>query len=340
MENGLIERVWSLTHKHAGNSLHKYDYREKLRRLLNQPKRSWFLPPFAVAKKIGKRTIVPATEDLYCVQAVLVNWLLTRYKNTDDYCYTGQGVIEPAKKHQKSVAAVVVDIKNAYDNVTKSKVLSVLAAGFPEVEKDLLQVIAEFFTYPVYRVQGSNLRYSEDTIPQGCISSPYVYNAVVSRSVAMLKLPFERLAKETNFVYTRYVDDIALSVSKGDTNLRFIAKLLRDAFGANGFPIGEPEFYDRLPFEYLGLLIGKNSLEVCDEKDAIFRERLIEAIHSPTPEIYQHQVSGIVGWLNQVYGTVWPLYYIELVTKYQKTVNKPTSQMVKIRSAALNYKLC
>ena len=283
--------IWSM----AENTTPSFDkelvrYRNTISRLVSLAERERYLKPFYVKKKSGgKRRIVPATKDLVYVQSILASWFVKTFGGSADYCYTGKGIIPAIKPHQGAKTALVVDLKDAFDHVTKEKIYKLLERRFRKMSKEVRLLIATLLTY-------------EGTTPQGCVSTPYVFNAVVD------PMDKDLLAILGNFplrAYTRYADNMCFSFDK-PVNLWAVDRAVAKIISMHDFQVSWSAGFEHMPISYLGTHVYEDRLELDPDKLDAYVLLLNEALSSPTPEVYRKQILGILTWVSQVYKTTNP----------------------------------
>ncbi len=326
VNDSLIREVWRLTC--PANTYYSNLYFRKLQSVLALPKKDRFRTPFSVKKPSGgTRTIVPATADLVIIHQILTKWVLREHYSTDDYCYSGAGIINAVKNHVHSQCGLVVDLKSAFDQVTRSKLQFALQRKYLTVSPNVINVICDLLTYPVLG--------KEETTPQGCVSTPYFFNAVMFNSINILRtalLPFTIYGMHLS----RYSDNIAISFDE-PAPLKLVAKAVRNSMEANAFPLSHCDLYPQMGMKYLGILIHNNRIDVCDDKGEVYLDLLTEAIHSEVPLNYYPQIKGIKAWLKQIYGTKLPGDLYNLLNSYFTKVKRQPKDFVKLRAMKLNY---
>ncbi|MEK9146921.1 MAG: reverse transcriptase domain-containing protein, partial [Patescibacteria group bacterium] len=175
-------------------------YLELLQKTVAIPKIERFENPFLRPKKSGgARTIVPAAEPLRTIQYSLSRWIRNNLPQGKDYCYTGLGVKAALEAHRQNSYALVCDLKNAFDQVTAEKINHWFGFYKPELKGEPLSLMVDLLTF-------------EDRAPQGCVSSAYAYNVVVSEMDHHLGIIAPQLGIDN---WTRYSDNLCFS-AKGE----------------------------------------------------------------------------------------------------------------------------
>ncbi len=332
MYNGdLIQKVWLLT---KGDSSKKANlYLEDLNYVLALSKKDRFRRSFTVKKSNGTaRVIVPAIDALMRVQQCLTQWLLNEFPPSIDYCYTGKSVMSAVKVHKLSKYAVVLDIKGAFDRITKSKLLFTLQRRMPAQPVNVLNVICDLLTYPVFFSEPN--RPNQETTPQGCVSTPYVFNIVFGYTDTKLQMA---LKPYPNLHYTRYADNLCIS-SIYPFDLLRIFKNLASILEADGFDLSWHILCNNEPIPYLGTHIFNGNISLDPDKATQYVSILYEALDSPTPKIYYRQILGIYNWSQQVYSKNIPVEYLSLFTTYFRKIKRIPNSLMAYETIKLNTK--
>jgi len=307
-----VEAVWELTRPR--DDFWAGEYRAALDRVVLLPKPKRFRRSFYVDKASGgQRLIVPAGEDLRLVQGVLANWIIKEFPPSSDYCYTGLGVLAAVKRHQRSKFAVVFDLKDAFDQVTAARITHWLQFYRPGVAEAVVTLIVDLLT-----INGR--------APQGCVSTPYVFNLVARPLDQGLEIVREEFG--LNGV-TRYSDNVCLSSSRPFDFEALEGQVQRFVRGS-GFAVSWSRRFADEPIVYLGTRIYDGRLSLAEEKYGEFCDRLLEAIQSPTPQIYRAQVTGIFNWAHRVCGAEIPMDLLELLARYFGKVGRTPQPLAAI----------
>ena len=287
---------------------------DMLKEVLETPQTQRYHKPFYVHKETkGRRRIVPAKTDLVLIQALIARWILRVFPQSGDYCYSGKGVLPAVKAHQGAVAAIVMDLKDAYDQITEARIRRVFRPHLLHEFPYITDAIIDLLTY-------------KGTTPQGCVSTPHVFNAVVmemDEEMVRLRHPYPVQA------YTRYVDNICVSVYAG-TNVDALESRMQSIATAHGFEISWTDVFYARPFEYLGTKIFPDWLEVRDDRLERYKSLLYEALGSPIPNIYRDQITGVFSWLNQVSGDNFPDLILSLMRRYYEKVRRPPESLLRL----------
>lgn len=308
----LVRAAWELTRPNSRPLASRYW--EALNYVISVPKPVRYRPPFYVAKKSGRRRlIVPAEEELLFIQGILAGWIVQEFPSSDDYCYSGQGVLGAVKKHQGSRFAIVFDLKDAFDHITSKKITHWLRFYKHEVDKVVIGFIVDLLTF-------------RGRAPQGCVSTPYVYNLVVRPLDQLLKLACDQFGLSA---ITRYSDNICFS-SSSVFDFDSLEAQVRRCIRGNGFEISWFRRFADEPIIYLGTQIYQGQLSLEEEKYGEFHYRLLEAVKSPTPEVYRAQVTGIFNWAHHICGENIPEDLLGLLVRYFSKVGRTPKSLAEI----------
>lgn len=310
-KQSVVERVWRLTRPVDPRMAELY--RQHLEKLWKTGRSEWFLRSFSVKKPHGgTRLIVPAGESLRFVQGVLAEWIVRSLPRSADYCYTGRSVIAAVRKHQNHGFAVTFDLHNAFESVTKSMVTNWLRFYLPEVDQNVIDFLAELLTFAEH-------------LPQGCVSSPYVFNLVLRG----LDLDFAVLCKKGGLTYTRYADNVCIS---GPVPFDFkswedqVGRLVR----GSGFGLSAWETFFGEPIVFLGTSIDGETISLAEEKYGLLLNRLWDAVESSLPELQRQVVLGITNWVFQVCWPRIPNDLLDFLERYFLKVGRPPQKLSKV----------
>lgn len=251
----------------------------------------WFRQSFDVPKRSGGvRNVTPATRPLYMVQRAIGRWMFTNFlkEQTQDYCYNGRSVAGAVKAHTGPYG-VVVDIKNAYDQISARKVTGWLQLfASDQVSTDLIPLMVDLVTL-------------SGVTPQGCASTPYCFNLIMLQVDWLIQATLHRQVEEA--VITRYVDNIMVS-SQYSFDIAGVEERVRKILIGNGFEMSWAKRFDaepeNQPMIYLGTAIYPDRYELEPEKMNHVIDIVIEATESPDPEMYYKRITGMFSWCNQI----------------------------------------
>lgn len=312
LEPGLVAAVWELTK--PKDKLRALGYKKALSFVISVPDRMAHYHPFYVPKDEGRRLIFAAQRELQIVQGVLASWIVRSFPLGDDYCYLGGGgVLAAVQEHLQSSFGFVFDLKNAFESVRSRMISRRLKLYLPGRDEKVVDLIVDLLTV------GGKAR-------QGCISTPYVYNLVIKPLDDQLRLLLKqfRLA-----AYTRYSDNICFSSCQPIDFEELEGQVARFVRG-NGFAISWSQRFEDEPVVYLGTQIYRGRLTLAEEKYGEFCYRLLEALGSPTLEIYRAQITGIFNWAHHICGENIPEDLLDLLARYFGKVGKTPASLGEI----------
>lgn len=281
----IIEKAWRLTKP----KLAAEEYRALLRVLAQVPPGLRYRKSFKVPKQDGSmRLIRPASAPLVFVQGCIADWLINNFPLGDDYCYLRRrGVLAAVERHRifKPRYGAVFDLKSAFDFVKSSTVKYFLRMYLTYIEDVVLDFIIDLITF-----QGHT--------PQGCVSTPYVYNLVIRPMDQLLGV----YTQKHFLVYTRYSDNICFS-SPLDIDFTSLKKEVVMVVKGVGFELNtaKTKIFSDEPIEYLGTTIYQDRIGLCKDKIGDILFLLHEALVNPTPQIYRRQINGLWSWALRVY---------------------------------------
>jgi RNA-directed DNA polymerase len=189
------------------------------------------------------RDIYPSLRKLKDVQKRIYNILLKTIK-LPDYAFGGvkkRDNILNAKMHQGNVYFFVTDLRNFYPGITHHQVFDLfLKKGFAPA---VARILTQLTTY-------------KGMLPQGTTTAPYLANLVFTS--AGLKL--QELARENEFIFTTFVDDITISSKQDFKSMDTeIVKMIND----NGFKISHDKtFYQKGQPKVTNVIVGPNGLSL------------------------------------------------------------------------------
>lgn len=173
---------------------------------------------FKIPKKNGSyRLIHQPIDDLNTLTKFLLKSLKTKIpEKIYDVCSYGftkdKSIIQNSKLHINKNFVINIDLKNYFSSIDKDKVKSKLIKFYKLTDKE-----ADFY---------SDILTYKDTLPQGACTSPFISNLVTFD----LDRAIDRICKNNNITYSRYVDDLTFSTddniypSKPLNQIRFLIK--------------------------------------------------------------------------------------------------------------------
>ncbi len=260
-----------------------------LRKLFNTPREKWFWYPFLRAKKTPGlyRRIVPANHTLAVVHKYIAEWLIAIVPQGFDYGSRGMGALPAVLRHQGALSGMSIDLKSAYDYVSAQKLLEAFKNRFPDTNIEVLKLLTYILTY-------------DGSTPQGGIATGPAFNLVISQTDER----WVRLAsKYPTFAITRYIDDLLITFRVPGTRIDFgtLDKQIRNIALIGGFEVKKTNVFLTEPFDYLGIRIYKDMLELSKDQTQKVLGLLNEALKSPVPILYKNKVGHSLGWVKQVF---------------------------------------
>jgi len=173
----------------------------------------------------GKRKLSIPNDDLKDIQRQLAKYLQAQIGNKVHTCANayvhGRGTVANARPHLGASVLLKLDIKDFFPSVQKEQLHATLASVTPN---DVL----------VKRLV--DLCYSEDGLPQGAPTSPLLSNLVLRR----FDIALYRVCALAGAKYTRYADDISISLSKDDSKkIGHLIKAVESELANDGFKLNK-----------------------------------------------------------------------------------------------------
>jgi len=173
----------------------------------------------------GKRKLSIPNDDLKDIQRQLAKYLQAQIGKKVHTCANayvhGRGTVANARPHLGASVLLKLDIKDFFPSVQKEQLHATLASVTPN---DVL----------VKRLV--DLCYSEDGLPQGAPTSPLLSNLVLRR----FDIALYRVCALAGAKYTRYADDISISLSKDDSKkIGHLIKAVESELANDGFKLNK-----------------------------------------------------------------------------------------------------
>lgn len=268
---------------------------------------------YSIQKRNGSRRIISQPgRRLKSVQVWILRNILDRLTPTlyatafRPGCCIKQGV-DP---HIENRYFLCVDIENFFPSITKSRVMNVFSMiGYSKKACDIL----------------ASLCTCQLTLPQGGVTSPALSNLVVSR----IDRRIGGFSQKSNFVYTRYADDITISCNRPEQLPKahsFIERIIQN----EGFRLNTQKTRFLGPRKQCRLLgLVKNSSEskfsIGKKKKRIMRAAFFNAIYLGTFGDDYPSIESLNGWLSFV-NSVDPETY-EAFNRYRKALERRVELM-------------
>lgn len=221
----------------------------------------------------GTRMITTPRKRLKWVQRSLLQvltHLFPRHKCAMGF-ERGESVVSHAKAHAGKRWVYVVDIENFFPSITRNRVYGMLRAK-PFVASE-----------PVARYL-ANLATHDGALPQGAPTSPILANLLCRRMDARLF----KWAREREYQYTRYADDLAFSTNRAEFSKEDRA-MIREIIEDEGFRV-HPEKQKLMPWYGRQLVTGL----VVNEKPNVPRST-VRGLRALLRNVEKH------GWKSQVH---------------------------------------
>lgn len=313
-EPSAVMQLWELTR--PNDSRYAAFYLALLQKTVEIPKIERFENPFTRPKKSGgSRKIVPAKEPLRTVQYFLSHWIRNNLPQGQDYCYTGLGVKAALEAHRQNSHALVCDLKDAFDQITKEKINNWFGFYKPQLKGEPLSLMINLLTF-------------EDHAPQGCVSTAPAYNVVVAEMDRHLGIVAFQLGVDN---WTRYSDNLCFS-AKGKFDIAALeAQVKRVAVGF-GFQLSWAKPYAG-KIEYLGAAIFDGKIRITDEKAGEFLDRIYQMLESAEPESHFRKALGILNWAKNISGPNVHEQLLTTLNTYFRAIGRP-SEVEKIMGTA------
>jgi hypothetical protein len=173
---------------------------------------------------------------------------------------TGRSILTNAAPHDKAQILINTDIKDFFPTITYPRVLGLFKSlGYSGHISTLLSLITTYTPRKKMKWKDKDIYVAngQRRLPQGAPTSPIISNLVCHRLDARLK----RLAELEDINYTRYADDITLSIpienGNGNTSIKtrigkylgMLRKIIRD----EGFEINKKKTWVIRPHQRQGV---------------------------------------------------------------------------------------
>lgn len=304
-ESSAARQLWEITKpQDARDAAHYY---EVLNATIAVQKPLRFETSFERPKKSGRgtRKITPAAEPLRTTQYYLANWIRDNLPQGQDYCYTGRRVNAALDVHRDSNYALVVDLKDAFDQVTDKKIKNWFSYYDERLRGEPVELITDLLTF-----QGK--------APQGCRSTAFAYNVTVAEMDHHLDVVAGALGVDN---WTRYSDNICFS-SKEEFDTQALEEQTRRITKGFGFDLSWSKPQEG-SIEYLGAKIEGGNIYIPDEKAGEFLDRIYDWLESDDPVKHYRQALGIMVWARELSGPNVNQMLLEALAAYFRKIGKP-----------------
>lgn len=301
-----VERFWEIT-RPTDPQLAAL-YLDSFETSLSIPKPIRFAATFQRPKKNGgMRTITPAAEPLKTTQFFLADWIRDNLPQGQDYCYTGRQVNTALNQHRQSSYALVCDLKDAFDQVTEAKIKNWFPLYDKRLKGEVMDIMADLITF-------------YGRAPQGCRTTAFAYNVVVSEMDQHLGVVASDFGIDA---WTRYSDNICFS-SQDQFDKKALEEQVKRIARGFGFELSWAKPFDR-KIEYLGAEIENGKISIPDVKVGEFANRIFDWLEAEDPAKHYHQALGILTWARELSGPNVNQVLLDALDTYFRTIDKPNS---------------
>lgn len=214
---------WSLTNQITKTRL--LSYCTKLKR-----KESY--KNFNIPKKTGGyRTIVAPNKELKNIQRALFKYLESVFIPNEHAIgfISGKSIKDNAERHIGKNCIINLDLENFFPSITKGMLKNAIKIEFADsiTSNEAVNSICNLCTLP--------LQDNKEVLAQGAPTSPLLSNIVMKG----FDLKAETFCKIRNLNYTRYADDITLSLNSDIDNIQDIINHFRKLIESHGLKVNE-----------------------------------------------------------------------------------------------------
>lgn len=297
-------RLWELTKPNDPRDAALY--LALLQKTVKISKYERFENPFLRPKKSGgSRKIIPAAKPLRTVQYFLSGWIRNNLPQGQDYCYRGLGVKAALLAHRQNSYALVCDLKDAFDQVTAEKINHWFGLYKPQLKGKPLSLMVDLLTF-------------EGRAPQGCVSTAYAYNVVVSEMDHHLGITACQLGVDN---WTRYSDNLCFS-AKGKFDIAALEAQVKRVTKGFGFQLSWAKPYAG-NIEYLGAAIKDGKIRITDDKAGEFLDRIYQMMESSDPASHSRKATGILNWAKSISGPNVHEQLLTALNTYFRNIGRP-----------------
>lgn len=262
---------------------------EHLYQLTQSPDLSYNV--YKIKKKNGKyRTITAPNNELKKVQLEFSNYLNQKYKNifkSNNYI-TGfvpeKSILHNSTPHLNQEWVVNIDIKDFFPSITSDLIQKYLIDDLDFKNDKILDICC----------------YNK-VLPQGSPCSPVIANLIAYK---ILDPNIIKIAKENNFIYTRYADDLTFSTNKKIDRLQvktFANKICEHIELTKVFKVNKQKINIKHRSQrqlVTGILV--NNLESKISKKLTNKIRAILHSHKMQEKALSPELSGLVHYVKQI----------------------------------------
>lgn len=232
----------------------------------------WVFHPSLIGRKIGRE---------------IQSEVRSRWKPPPYYFHLRKGGhVSALKRHLNSDYFSILDLKNFYGSINRSRITRVLKPfiGYTKARDYALSSTA---ANPVLGEKGFIL-------PFGFIQSPLLASLCLNKSALGIKL--DQLHKESDIIITVFMDDIVIS-SNDQTKLIETSQALKIYARKSGWILNQAKEAIALSqIQAFNTLLSKNCIEITPERFAKFRDAYTASLIPEQREGIQRYIAA----LNQV----------------------------------------
>ncbi|MFA5131906.1 MAG: reverse transcriptase domain-containing protein [Candidatus Paceibacterota bacterium] len=178
--------------------------------LLYRPDKPVPYTKFYIKKKSGgQREILAPISNLKILQKKLAYILYLAYKPKSSvygFC-KDKDILDNARLHARKNLVFNIDLENFFPSIHVGRIIGLFQSTAFSFPREVAILLAQICCY-------------EGKLPQGAPTSPVISNLICYT----LDNDLQKLAKETNCLYTRYADDITFSTNSRELNLDIVSR--------------------------------------------------------------------------------------------------------------------
>jgi hypothetical protein len=237
----------------------------------------------------GKRKLSIPNDDLKGIQRQLGKYLRAQIGNKVHTCANayvhGRGTVANARPHLGGSVLLKLDIKDFFPSIQKDQLHGILASVTPQ------DVLVKRLT---------DLCYSESGLPQGAPTSPLLSNLVLRRfDVALYRVCALAGAK-----YTRYADDISISLSKdGSKKIGHLIKAVESELANDGFTLNKDKIRVLRPHQaqrICGVTINSGKPTISRKQRRVLRAAKHRQLMGKEASFTPEQIAGWEAYISGV----------------------------------------
>ena len=237
----------------------------------------------------GKRKLSIPNDDLKDVQRQLAKYIHAQIGNKVHTCANayvhGRGTVTNARAHLGGSVLLKLDIKEFFPSIQKDQLHAILAS----VARDdvLVKRLAD-------------LCYSEDGLPQGAPTSPLLSNLVLRR----FDIALYRVCALAGAKYTRYADDISISLSKDESKkIGHLIKTVESEVANDGFKLNKDKIRVLRPHQaqrICGVTINSAKSTISRKQRRVLRAAKHRQVNGRETSFTPEQIAGWEAYISGV----------------------------------------